>query len=218
MKKYFLFMLVVIVGLSFTDVVFAEDHDATKKKGGKVVSTYEDLAYIFKSYPNEALFQKAEDFCAKAYEEGLLWFEPDPFFTIGQNWYAMETKGGDGSVVNWGTKYLAEELSCGAWSDELRDGEFWDYTLITFGSKDPITMVAEGTCRFMRDDSPEPGGYPYLCNLWITDRPPGYIDGLLTSNGLAFIGPTLGYKPGGIATLRIFRERGAAGLIDDGDD
>ncbi len=59
MKKYFLIMLVVIVGLSFTGVVSAADKDAIKAKvdeiavaieGGKPVSDFADAAKLKPHY------------------------------------------------------------------------------------------------------------------------------------------------------------------------
>ena len=107
MKKYFLIMLVVILGLSFTGFVTAADDEIVMMDNGeKVVSELEELAYVFRSKPNEALLEKAQEFC-----ENL----DEPFASSdfdGLDLYSINTKGANGSVVNWDVKKVGEVLTC----------------------------------------------------------------------------------------------------------
>lgn len=206
MKKYFRIMLVLIVGLSLTNFVSAAD------KGEKVVSTYEEIAIVFRSIPNAALLPEAETFCG----------------SIGKDWggggvdlYSINTKGKDGSVVNWKVKKIGEALACTQPTGE-RDGEFLAYFQLTFGRKHPITMLVAGLCQITDVNMPEPGIFPMNCWLNVISAPPEYVGGLLTSNTLQEFPPgtvtELGYNARSIGTLRIFKERDAPGLIEDDDD
>ena len=208
MKKYFLIMLVVIVGLSLTNFVSAADKDE------KVVSTYEEVAIVFRSIPNAELSPEAETFCG---------FFGDGWVGGGVDLYSINTKGKDGSVVNWKVKKIGEALACTSLNDpDLRPGELLAYFQLTFGRKNPITIGVSGLCQITDINTPEDGILPTNCWLNVVSAPPEYVGGLLTSNTLQeFIPGTvtyLGYKARSIGTLRIFKERDAPGLIEDDDD
>jgi len=204
MKKYFLIMLVVIVGFLLTGVVSAAG------KGKKVLSTYEEVAYVFRSIPNAALAPEAETFC------GLL---GDGWGGGGVDLYSINTKGKDGTVVNWKVKKIGEALACTSSIPGLREGEFLAYFQLTFDRKNPITIQVSGLCQITGSDMPEGGIFPTNCWLNVVSAPPEYVGGLLTSNTLQEFLPgtvtELGYKARSIGTLRIFKERDANDLIED---
>jgi hypothetical protein len=220
MKKHFLIMLVVIVGLSLTGVVSAADKDAIKAQvdeiammdnGEEVVSTFEELAYVFRSKPNEALLPKAEEFCETAP------FETELF--NGLDFYSITTKGRDGSVVNWARTKVGEALACVTTvGPDLRPGEGLAYFQLNLGSRHPTTLVTSGLCQLMAFDTPEPGIFPMVCYLNVISAPPEYVGGLLTANSLLGTVTELGYKAASIATIRIFKERDADGFIEDDED
>jgi hypothetical protein len=200
MKKYFLVMLVVIVGLSLTGfVVAADDEIAMMDNGEEVVSNFEELAYVFRSKPNEALLEKAQEFC-----ENL----DEPFASSdfdGLDLYSINTKGADGSVVNWAVKKVGEVLTC---SYPVGGGLNRAYFQVTLGRENPTIMEAFSFCQIMDVNIPEPGIFPMVCSLSIISAPPEYVGGLFVGNSLVGDPVTeLGYKSSSIATLRIFKER-----------
>ena len=173
MKKYFLIMLVVVVGLSLAGfVTAANDEIAMMDNGEEVVSTFEELAYVFRAKPNEALLEKAQEFCETAP------FEPDDEDVEGLDLYSINTKGADGSVVNWAVKKVGEVLTC---STGLGDGFNLAYFQLTVG---PTTMVADSFCQIMDAHIPEPGIFPMVCALNVISAPPEYVGGLWVSNAL----------------------------------
>ena len=193
MKKYFIVIVAMIIGLSFTGFVSADD-----------VSTYEELAYVLRTKTNEALWEEAQEFCQNA-----------PFEVTdahGNDFYSINTRGTDGAVVNWMVKKVGEGLTCSRTND---DGSIEFLDQYNFGHKNPITMYAYGRGQFMASDSPEGGIYPFTAYGWIYKAPTGYLRGYITANGLGGNAAELGYEPSSIITIRIFREWDAPGLFED---
>ena len=210
MKKYFLIMLVVIVGLSLTGVVSAWDDHPMKGKWKKNVSKFKQIAYVLKARPNDKLDQEAEEFCE----------EEAPFAHTGsggQSYYSIYTKWWNGSVVKWAVKKVGEGFSCSGPIPDGLPGQFQFYDMWKFGRRNPITFLIWGDGQVMAGDIPEQGIYPYTSIGWVVWAPPEYVGGYVAVNGLAGNAAELGYEPAGLITLRIFKERYAPGLFDNED-
>ena len=183
MKKYFLIILVVIVGVSLTSFVSAEE--------------FEEIGIVARSKPDESLFEKALEYCQ-------YFGFTNPEEVGGLSWYAINTKKRDASIVNWEQKKIAEQLSCNDINNIDDNGEFEFYDQVTLGRKNPITLQIYGICQGMGLDVPEPGMGQFTCRGWVYDAPDGYFGGILTENGLT--GEIEGYNETSIVVLRIFRE------------
>ena len=76
-----------------------------------------------------------------------------------------------------------------------------------------ISFRGKGECLALGINVPEPGLFPVRCQLVLSDLPPPFIGGLLTTNTIAskasFGGDTdpSGYTQASIATIRLWKAR-----------
>ena len=80
------------------------------------------------------------------------------------------------------------------------------------GDLNGVTFTGLGDCRILATDLPEPGMSPFRCFMKITNLPPPYIGGVLTTNTLnskKLVGPESdppGYVQPSIATVRLWKK------------
>ena len=81
------------------------------------------------------------------------------------------------------------------------------------GSLAGVTFTALGDCRLLATDMPEPGMSSFRCFLRLTNLPPPYLGGVLTTNTVnsrKLVGPESdppGYIQPSIATIRLWKKR-----------
>ena len=123
----------------------------------------------------------------------------------------------DGKAIDTKHTRVAQLRACfGPTQDRTRQNF---YAEIQLGA---IAFHGRGECVALMIDFPQPGLFPVRCHLILSDLPPPFVGGLLTTNtmtsGARFGGesqPT-GYAQASIATLRLWKD--ATALMNESDD
>jgi hypothetical protein len=81
------------------------------------------------------------------------------------------------------------------------------------GALGNVSFQGRGECRTPKRDYPEPGANIHRCFLEISNLPPGYVGGQLTTNtvtskqSIGLVSDPPGYVQPSIATIRLWRQR-----------
>lgn len=124
------------------------------------------------------------------------------------SFWSVGTQAADGKVIDAAQARVAELRGCFGPTEERARQNF--YAEIRLGT---LSFRGHGECLALKIDFPEPGLFPVRCQLVLSDLPPPFVGGLLTTNtmtsGAAFGGVTqpTGYTQASIATIRLWRAR-----------
>lgn len=134
----------------------------------------------------------------------------EPFATDAERFFSfwsVETRKEDGRVVDAKSARVAELRGCfGPTQDRARQNF---YAQIKLGA---IALRGKGECLALMTDFPATGLFPVRCQLILSDLPPPFAGGLLTTNtmtsGARFGGDTEppGYTQASIATIRLWKQ------------
>ena len=123
----------------------------------------------------------------------------------------------DGKAIDAKHTRVAQLRACfGPTQDRTRQNF---YAEIQLGA---IAFRGRGECVALMIDFPQPGLFPVHCHLILSDLPPPFIGGLLTTNtmtsGARFGGESQpsGYTQASIATLRLWKD--TARPVNESDD
>ena len=119
----------------------------------------------------------------------------------------VTTRPADGAVTNAAGPTVGHLHACIA---RIADSLFvW----FAQGDLNGVRLAGHGDCRTESRDFPEPGIALWRCFLDLTDLPPGFVGGRLTTNTIqsrALLGTTsdpVGYTQPSIATVRLWRRK-----------
>jgi hypothetical protein len=144
----------------------------------------------------------------------------DPYADDAERWFSfwsVVTRTVDGKAIDVKHTRVGQLRACfGPTQDRTRQNF---YAEIRLGA---IDFRGRGECVALMIDFPQPGLFPVRCHLILSDLPPSFIGGLLTTNtmtsGARFGGESQpsGYTQASIATLRLWKDITA--LMNESDD
>ena len=162
----------------------------------------EDI-YVLRSIPEQAV--DSAERCVRS----RIGFDPFPtaaarFFSF----WSIRSQPADGLIVDSKQARVAEMHGCFGPTDERTRHNF--YAEMTLGS---IAFRGSGECSAVLTDFPEAGLFPVRCTLILSDLPPPFVGGLLTTSTITSKAPfggrsePPGYTQASIATLRLWKAR-----------
>jgi hypothetical protein len=157
----------------------------------------EDI-YVFRSLRQER--SAPGDFCAQS-KIGFAATRQDRY-----DFKAVVTRPSDGKVVDTISHQAGTLRGC-------FDSEAPDLNFYAEGVLAGVAAIGKGKCTVIARDYPEAGISSFRCFLVLTNLPPPYVAGVLTTNTILSrqtIGPESnppGYVQPSIATIRLWRRR-----------